>query len=116
MAEILNDTNFDDFIKNNQNVVVDFSAEWCGPCRILGPIIDEISEEYQDKDVKIVKLNVEESPQIAQKFEVMSIPTIIYFKDGEAKDIVIGLLPKNSLKEKIVNVDLAPKSWTSYYV
>ena len=101
MAEILNDTNFDDFIKNNQNVVVDFSAEWCGPCRILGPIIDEIAEEYKDQDVKIVKVNIEESPELAKKFNVMSIPTILYFKNKEIKDIVMGLLSKNELKEKI---------------
>lgn len=101
MAEILNDSNFDQFIKDNENVMVDFFAEWCGPCKMLGPIIDELAEELKDKNVKIVKVNVEESPQSAQKFEVMSIPTIIYFKKGEVKETTMGLMDKNSLKEKI---------------
>ena len=104
MAEILNDTNFEQFIKDNKNVMVDFFAEWCGPCKMLGPIIDEIAEESQDKDVKIVKINVEESPQTAQKFEVMSIPTIIYFKNGEVKETTMGLMPKDQLNEKIDNL------------
>jgi len=84
--------------------MVDFFAEWCGPCKMLGPIIDEIAEEYQDKSVKIVKLNVEESPQTAQKFGVMSIPTSIYFKNGEVKETGVGLMPKDQIKEKIDNL------------
>lgn len=104
MSEILNDTNFDQFIKDHENVMIDFFAEWCGPCKMLGPIIDEIAEEYQDKSVKIVKLNVEESPQTAQKFGVMSIPTSIYFKNGEVKETGVGLMPKDQIKEKIDNL------------
>ena len=104
MSEILNDTNFDQFIKDHENVMVDFFAEWCGPCKMLGPIIDEIAEEYKDKNVKIVKLNVEESPQTAQKFGVMSIPTSIYFKNGEVKETGVGLMPKDQIKEKIDNL------------
>jgi len=101
MAEILNDSNLDQFIKNNENVMVDFFAEWCGPCKMLGPIINELAEEFKDKNVKIVKLNVEESPQSAQKFEVMSIPIIIYFKKGEVKETTTGLISKDELREKI---------------
>jgi thioredoxin 1 len=104
MSEILNDTNFDQFIQDNENVMVDFFAEWCGPCKMLGPIIDEIAEELKDQNVKIVKLNVEESLQTAQKFKVMSIPTIIYFKKGEVKETTMGLMSKNELKEKIDNL------------
>ena len=104
MSEILNDTSFEQFIKDNENVMVDFFAEWCGPCKMLGPIIDEIAEEYKDKSVKIVKLNVEESPQTAQKFGVMSIPTSIYFKNGEVKETGVGLMPKDQIKEKIDNL------------
>jgi thioredoxin len=104
MSEILNDTNFEQFIKDNKNVMVDFFAEWCGPCKMLGPIIDEIAEESQDKDIKIIKLNVEESPQTAQKFGVMSIPTIIYFKNGEVHETTMGLMPKDQLNEKIDNL------------
>ena len=101
MTEILNESTFDDFMKNNENVVVDFFAEWCGPCKMLGPIIDEIAEEYEGRDVKIVKVNIEESEELARKFNVMSVPTIIYFKDGEVKDTTTGLMPKNQMKEKI---------------
>jgi thioredoxin len=101
MAEILNDTNFEQFIKDNENVMVDFFAEWCGPCKMLGPIVDEIAGESQDKNVKIVKINVEESPQTAQKYEVMSIPTVIYFKKGKIKETTMGLMPKDQLNEKI---------------
>ncbi len=101
MLEVLNDTNFDQFIKDHKNVMVDFYAEWCGPCKMLGPIVEEIAEEYKEKDIKIVELNVEESPITAQKFGVMSIPTIIYFKDGQIHETTVGLMPKDSLKEKI---------------
>ena len=104
MAEILNDTNFEQTIKDNENVMVDFFAKWCGPCKMLGPIVDEIAEESKDKNVKIVKINVEESPLTAQKFEVMSIPTIIYFKKGEVKETTMGLMPKDQLNEKIDNL------------
>ncbi len=101
MSEILNESNFDEFLKNNKNVVVDFFAEWCGPCKMLGPLMDEIAEEYQGQEVKIVKVNIEESPAIAQKFNVMSIPTLIYFQSGEIKDVAIGLMPKDQIKERI---------------
>ncbi|MCD4704879.1 thioredoxin [bacterium] len=101
MSEILNDTNFDNFLKENENVVVDFFAEWCGPCKMLGPIMDELSEEYKDQNIKIVKVDVDQAKSLAQRFNVMSIPTVIFFKKGEAQDTIMGLLPKNSLKEKI---------------
>jgi len=104
MSEILNELNFDEFLKNNKNVVVDFFAEWCGPCKILGPIMDEIAEEHKDKDVKIVKVDIEESPALAQKYNVMSIPNIVYFQNGEIKDTAIGLMPKDQLNEKIDNL------------
>ncbi len=104
MSEILNSTNFDEFLKNNKNVVVDFFAEWCGPCKMLGPLMDEIAEEYQGQEVKIVKVNIEESPALAQKYNVMSVPTIIYFKDSEVKDTNMGLMPKDQIIEKIDNL------------
>lgn len=101
MTEILNDSNFDEFIKNNQNVMIDFSAEWCGPCKMLDPIIDELAEEYQGKNVEIRQVNVAESVELAKKFNIMSIPTILYFKDGKIKDTAVGLMPKDQLKERI---------------
>ena len=104
MTKILNASNFDQFLQENKNVVVDFFAEWCGPCKMLGPLIDEIAEEYKDKDVKVVKVNIEESPELAEKYQVMSIPNIVYFQSGEIKDTVMGLMPKNQIKEKIDNL------------
>ncbi|MDD3284276.1 MAG: thioredoxin [Patescibacteria group bacterium] len=101
MAEILNDTNFDEFVKNNNNLVVDCFADWCGPCKALAPIIDELAKEFEGKGVKIVKLDVDQASATAEKFDIMSIPTVLYFKNGELKDTTMGLLPKDVLKNKI---------------
>ena len=100
MTEIIKDTNFESILKNNKYVLVDFFAQWCGPCKMLAPIMYELSEEYKDK-IKIVKLDVDESPETAKKFDIMSIPTIIFFENGVAKDTLMGLVAKNILKEKI---------------
>lgn len=100
MTEILKDTNFDETLKNNKHVLVDFFAQWCGPCKMLAPIMDELSEEYKDK-IKIVKIDVDESSETARKFDIMSIPTMIFFENGVAKDTAMGLISKDILKEKI---------------
>lgn len=100
MTEILKDTNFEETLKNNKYVLVDFFAQWCGPCKMLAPIMDELSEEYKDK-IKIVKLDVDESPETARKFDIMSIPTMIFFESSVAKDTAMGLISKDILKEKI---------------
>ncbi len=93
----LNKDNFEkEVLKSDKPVVVDYWASWCGPCRILGPTIEELSNEM-DK-VKFAKLSTEEEPEIAQKFEVMSIPTIVLFKDGKEAERMIGALPKDVLK------------------
>lgn len=102
MLEILKDTNFDETLKNNKHVLVDFFAQWCGPCKMLAPIIDELSEEYKDK-IKIVKVNVDEAIETSKKFDIMSIPTLIFFEGGAAKDTLMGLVSKDILKEKIEN-------------
>jgi thioredoxin 1 len=93
----ITDSNFDEEIKNSQlPILVDFWAEWCGPCKQIGPILEEIGEEKKDK-LKILKLNVDENPEIPQKFGVRGIPTLMLFKDGNLVDTKVGSLPKNML-------------------
>lgn len=93
-VKTLTDATFDDEVaKATTPLIVDFWAPWCGPCRMVGPIIDEIAQEHGDK-VAIGKLNVDENPGTASKFSVMSIPTIILFKDGEPAKKVIGARSK----------------------
>ena len=84
-------------------VLVDFFAEWCGPCRTLGPVIEELVKEYEnDNKVKIFKLNIDEEAELAERFEVMSIPTLILFKNGEKIEQTTGAKSKEELKELIV--------------
>ncbi|WP_017473349.1 thioredoxin [Amphibacillus jilinensis] len=81
-------------------VLADFWAPWCGPCKMIGPVLEELSEEMNDK-VKIVKLNVDDNQETASKFGVMSIPTLLLFKDGEVVDQVVGFQPKEALEARI---------------
>ena len=101
MALELNAQNFADTVKNNEVVVVDFWAPWCGPCRMIAPIIEELSEEYKEKGVVVGKVNTDEAPEIAGQFGIRSIPTVIFFKNGEAVDAMIGAAPKQMYVEKI---------------
>lgn len=91
--------NFGDIMKN-PFVLIDFWAGWCGPCRILSPTIDEISKEYEGKLV-VGKVNVDENQEIASEFGIMSIPTLILFKDGKPIDKTVGVLPKAKIKVMI---------------
>jgi thioredoxin 1 len=84
-------------------VLVDFWAVWCGPCRMVAPIIDELSQEYKDK-VDFAKVNVDESPKIASSYSVMSIPTIIIFKDGKPHEQVVGYRPKKDIQKVLEKV------------
>lgn len=94
---ILSDTTFDEEINaSTEPVLVDFWAEWCGPCKMIAPILDEIAEEQAGK-LKVAKLNVDEAPAVAQRFEVMSIPTMIVFRDGKPAKRLVGAKPKAAL-------------------
>ncbi len=95
----INDSNFKDEISQGL-VLVDFWAEWCGPCRMVAPVLEELSKEYSSK-VSIKKLNVDENQLSAQMFGVQSIPTMILFKDGKVVDKIIGALPKTQIKNFI---------------
>lgn len=100
MVGHISDSNFEEeVLKANGVVVVDFFATWCAPCKMLAPVLEEISEEV--KEAKIVKIDVDENPLAANLYHVSSIPTIKIFKDGELKDSKVGFQPKEFLKEAI---------------
>ena len=97
-THIITDSSFDEEIKNSQlPILVDFWAEWCGPCKQIGPILEDIGETKKDK-LKILKLNIDENPQTPQKFGVRGIPTLMLFKEGKLVDTKVGSLPKNMLE------------------
>ena len=81
-------------------VMVDFWAVWCGPCRMIAPTIEELAKEYTGK-IKVGKLNTDENPEVASKYKIMGIPTVMFFKDGQKVDQVVGAVPKQQLKAKI---------------
>ncbi len=93
----VSDQSFGSEVEGQGTVVVDFWAPWCGPCKMIAPILEELSAEIGDS-LKIAKLNVDENPETASRFGVMSIPTLIFFKDGQPVDKVVGLNSKESLK------------------
>ena len=86
-------------LKSEKTVLLDFWASWCGPCRMLSPVIDEIAEE--NSDIKVGKVNVDEQSSLAQKFGIMSIPTIVVMKNGQAQDIQVGVRPKQDILNMI---------------
>jgi len=102
MALEITDANFEETIASGKPVLVDFWAEWCGPCRMVGPIVEELSNDYDGKAI-VGKVNVDHNPEISSKYGVRNIPTILFFKNGEVVDKSVGAVPKNVLSEKIDN-------------
>ncbi len=99
-AIVLTDANFDETIKSDKPVLVDFWAEWCGPCKMIGPAVEELAADYEGKAV-VAKLNVDENPQVTARFGVRSIPTLLVFKNGQIVDKQIGAVPKSVLAGKL---------------
>ena len=100
MATEIKQENFQSFVAQDKPVLVDFWATWCGPCRMLSPVVEEVSQAHADT-LAVGKVNVDECPELAQQFGVMSIPTLILFKDGEIVDKRIGYQPKDELEEML---------------
>lgn len=100
MAKEFTDANFDELLSSNKVVVADFWATWCGPCKAMGPSIDELAAQYEGQAL-IGKVDVEENNDLAEKYAIRSVPTIIFFKDGEMVDKVVGLQPKAAIEAKI---------------
>jgi len=96
----LTDQNFDSILEENGSLVVDFWAPWCMPCQMIAPTIEELAKEYKGK-VVFGKLNVDKNPKSAARYQVMGIPMLLIFKDGEAVDSIVGALPKEHIKGKI---------------
>jgi thioredoxin 1 len=104
MALELTDSNFEEMVlKSDKPVLVDFWAEWCGPCRMVAPIVNELAAEYEGRAV-VGKVDVDSNPEVAQKFGIRNIPTILFFKDGEIADKQVGAVPKSMLVSKIDNL------------
>ena len=102
MSLVLTNENFNqEVLQSDKPVFVDFWAPWCGPCQMMGPIVEELAEEYKDKDIKIGKCNVDENNDVATQYNVMSIPTFLMFKGGVVVDQVTGGVQKEKLKEML---------------
>jgi thioredoxin 1 len=100
---IVTDQNFGEIIASEKPVVVDFWAEWCGPCRVLGPIISQLAQEYCEK-ITFGKLNVDENPSTPSRFNIFSIPTLLFFKGGLLRERITGLIPKKQIENVILNL------------
>jgi thioredoxin 1 len=100
MADAVTEQTFEqEVLGSEQPVLVDFWAEWCGPCHAIAPVLDQIAGEHDQ--LRVVKLNIDEEPAIAQRYGVMSIPTLILFKDGEPQAAAVGAMPKSMLEERL---------------
>lgn len=102
MEHVFTDANFDaEVLKSTTPVFVDFWAPWCGPCQMMGPVVEEMTVAYEGKNIKIGKCNVDENPETATKYNIMSIPSFVLFKNGQPVDQVVGGVPKEKLQAMI---------------
>ena len=100
MPKVATNTNFTELINDNKLVIVDFWATWCGPCRMISPLLDELEEEMAGQ-ITVVKVNVDDADKIAAQYRIMSIPTLLFIKNGQIVDKTVGAMPKPALAEKI---------------
>lgn len=104
MAKNITDEMFKkEVIESTIPVLVDFWAPWCGPCRMIAPVIDEISSEYEGK-IKVLKLNTDENPQTASEYQITAIPTLLFFKNGKVVREIVGVVPKEEIKKVIEEI------------
>ena len=100
MPVVVTNTNISEILAGNKPVMIDFWASWCGPCRRVGPIVEELAAEYAGK-VKICKCNVDENDAIPMKYSIRNIPTLLFFKNGELVDRLVGAVPKQDIEDKL---------------
>jgi thioredoxin 1 len=100
MAVEINDSNFEELSAKGQLMLVDFGAQWCGPCKAVSPIVDELSDKYGSEAV-IGKVDIDESPDLCEKFGIRNIPTILFIRDGEVVDKIVGAVAKEKISEKL---------------
>lgn len=103
MALVFTDSNFEEYLNSDKPLMVDFWAEWCGPCRMIAPVVDELAAEYEGK-IHIGKINVDENDDVVSRFGIRNIPTILFFKGGELVDKQVGATSKAALKDKLENL------------
>ena len=103
MVKDINAEEYEQLKQSTKPVVIDFHATWCGPCKILSPILEELQEEMEE--VEFVKLDVDQFPEISGANQVMGVPTVVIIKDGEVKDRFVGVQPKETIKEKILAIN-----------
>ena len=100
MPKVATNTNFGSLLEEGKLLIVDFWATWCGPCRMISPILDELEEEMADQ-ITVIKVNVDDADDIAAQFRIMNIPTLLFIKNGQVVDKTVGAMPKNVLADRI---------------